>query len=138
MDKSKVHTRLAESTAAIEEAEQVLGYTFFKEHKQLSYLALCEHTRLSRSDIREEYHKILGDLSLKLYDQTKQGIKKWFEKMQSVHIEDVVWAKEMCQRMVISVEERFYQLNLQTEEYRFTQVNTCINQCQNQCEKMIS
>lgn len=135
--KSRVHTSLEESTVAIEEAQQVLGYTFFKEQKQLSYLALCEHTRLNRHDVREEYHKILGDLSLKLYDQTKQGIKKWFEKMQSVHIEDVAWAKEMCQRMVISVEERFYQLNLQKEEDRFTQVNTCIRQCQNQCEKMI-
>lgn len=136
---SAMYTDLNRSIEAIEQADQVLSYTFFEqERKALHYYDLRKRCLLERNEVREKYHEILKDLSLRLYDKAKKGIEEWFDRMQEIHIEDVNWGKEMCQRMVFSVEERFYQLHAIQEGIEGYQQPNNLKVCRVRCEELIN
>lgn len=134
----RCYTALNQSLQAIEEAELALGYHFFTPKQScLAYLKLCHAPRLNPIALREAYYEILEQVSLKLYDQARQLLEEWFGKMKVIHIQDTSWVKEMCQRMLISIEERYYHLHLEQEEGWGQQTISSLEAYEAACKKML-
>lgn len=127
----------------IEKVQSTLTGTFFKVEKGiLHYNHLAQVKRIDRNGIRQGYKDILTLLTLKQYDKVVSAVDGWFDNFLLINVQDINWAKEMCIKLVISLEERFYQLN---SEYEYSGAEThmlksaqiCKEVCLNMIETML-
>lgn len=101
---------------AVEQVHSTLNSIFFKTQKEILYYnQLIQIKKIDRNAIRREYNEILSQLSLRQYEKTIGAIRTWFNNFLQVNVQDIIWAKEMCIKFVISIEERLYQLNSEYE-----------------------
>lgn len=124
---------------AMEQVQSTLSGVFFKFQKGvIFYNDLVTIEKLDRSEIRQQYKEVLSLISLKQYEKTVDAINTWFDNFMVINVHDIVWAKEMCIKLVISIEERFYQLN---SEYEYSSPETqqlkSAQKCKNECLHMI-
>lgn len=111
-----IQDNLSNFIKTIEQVQATLSSTFFKTQKGILYYSQLVHIKgIDRNRIRKEYKEILFQLSLKQYKKPIDDIEDWFNNFLHVNVEDIIWAKEMCIKIVISIEERLYQLNSEYE-----------------------
>jgi two-component system response regulator YesN len=119
---------------AIEQVQSVLSGTFFTAQKGIFYYShILQVKQLDRNVVRRGFHEILSLMSLKLYEKTIDAIITWFDNLIDLNVQDIVWAKEMCIKLVISLEERFYQFN---SEYEYSGIKTCDLSSAEICKKV--
>lgn len=117
--------------SSVEIIETTLIGTFFEiENKVLYYEDLLKPPKLDRNSIRKEYKEILDFISLKHYSEARERLNIWFDHFSNLNIEDILWARDMAIKIVISMEERFYEINSESEgiETKTTQLNS-IDKC---------
>ncbi|MHB1392912.1 MAG: response regulator transcription factor [Clostridia bacterium] len=124
---------------AIEQVQSTLSSAFFKSQKGIFYYNhLLQEKKLDRNGIRHCYNEILSLVPLRQYNKAIEAINAWFDSFLRINVQDIVWAKEMCIKLVISIEERLCQLNL-VYEYsspEMGQLNSS-QKCKDACIDMI-
>lgn len=127
----------------IEQVQSALSVTFFKSKKGIFYYNhLMQVKKLDRNGIRQIYKEILSMLSLKRYEKTIDTINAWFDNFQQINVQDIIWTKEICIKLVISIEERFYQLNSEyeyssSETHQLNSAQICKKVCLGMIETML-
>lgn len=141
---SEIQSNLKTFMEAINQAQTALASFFFKAEKSVSYYdKLTQIKKLDYGQIRKGYEKILSLVSLKQYKETIEAINIWFDNFNKVNANDITWAREMCIKLVISLEEKLYQLEYD-DEFRGTEIRkinsskVCKETCIEMIEKMLA
>lgn len=127
------------TVAAFDRIQVALSARFFAQQNGVfHYKTLLEHPPLNRSHLREHQHSALAALSLKKYDQAVKELAEWFGNFGAVGAEDVGWAAECCNRMVLSVEDRYYQFSPEREENKnHSAILKTLAECRTACLRMV-
>ncbi len=136
---SEVQNSLRTFMQAIDQAQIALSSTFFKSEKSvLYYNKLTQIEALDYSQIRKGYEKILSLVSMKQHKEIIDDINIWFDNFNRVNANDIGWAREMCIKLVISLEEKLYQLKYDNE-FRGTEIRKFDSSrvCKEACIEMI-
>lgn len=130
----------ASSVPAFDRVLVALSARFFAEKNGVFYYkALLEQPLLNRAQLRELQHAVLSALSLKKYDQAAQELTEWFGSFGAVGAEDMGWAADCCNRMVLSVEERYYQFSPEREENKgHSAILKTLAECRAACLRMVA
>lgn len=134
--------RLEDFLQAIEEVEATLMATFFeRENKIIKYQDLLGAARLDKKTIRKEYKNILSSLSFKRYEEVMDQLEAWFNYFTTINIKDIAWARDRIIKLVIGVEEKFYQYNSEYEDSgsktkQLTSIDICRKLVRAMVEKM--
>ncbi len=122
----------------IDRAEGMLQYGFFYHKGCFRAGDDKERERLDREKIRKEYHKILNSLLHDEEDKVCKAIILWFDCFKEVCLQDTDWAKEICIKFVIRLEEICGEhFSDYQEEHKVTKLQTA-KMCRDICIKLVS
>lgn len=134
---STVTRERSEFPRAMLEAVCALEALFFTPERRVSYYeALGSKQALDRGSLKERKRELLALLAQRRYDETAAGLEEWFSRFRSPAIEDMDWAEDYCRRMVLSVEERYYQ---EAESpVPQMEIQESLEECTSRCLELIS
>ncbi len=90
---------------ALEKAEVLLGYGFFCESGYYTENDMNQRPAADRGVLKKEYSKILNELLYEDMDTVAGKIGRWFDMICSPTLKDVEWAREICIRFSLGMEE---------------------------------
>ena len=129
---------IAQIMPEIDRTDRMLQYEFFynKGCFRINDDKLLEP--LDREKIRREYQKILNSLLHDEEDKISKDIILWFGYFKEVCLQDTDWAKEICIKFVIRLEEKCAEhFSDYQEEHMVTGLQT-VELCRDSCIKLIS
>ncbi len=125
---SSVFYRRSEFPLALREASTArLGNFFSGAETTVYFEELQKRQPLNREALLEQRQEILELTAQRRYPEAGEQLELWFRNIGVPGAGDVEWAVDCCRRMVLSLEERYYQ---ETEESEQTMV---ISQSMDQC-----
>lgn len=135
---SRTHHARSEITNALREAACALDAQFFLEERALvRYEALVARPAINRQNLQEEKRKLLLLLDQHHFTEAMAEMERWFFTLKSPSAEDVDWAVDSCRRMVLAVEERYYQ-EAGSSTQQILEVQTSLAQCVRRCTELLS
>ena len=122
---------------AMGEAARALAALFFAPGRSVSwYETLGSGKVLDRGGLREQKRELLTLLDQRRYSEMAAGLEIWFCRFQKPAMEDMDWAVDYCRRMVLSVEERYYQEAKSPVPQM--EVQGSLEQCASRCLELIA
>jgi len=122
----------------IDRADRMLQYEFFYNKGFLRVEDDRKKERLDREKIRKEYHEILNSLLYDEEDKICKAIVLWFDYFKEVCLEDTDWAKEICIKFVIRLEEKCAEHFPDYQEEHKVAKLQAMDMCRSICMKLIS
>lgn len=107
-----VQNSLSNFLQVVDEVESTLISSFFyTDERVLYYNKLTEYPLLDKNSIKREYANIISLLNFRRYDDVLEALERWFDNFNRINVADVLWAREICIKAVISLEERLIQVD---------------------------
>lgn len=133
---SGLHHLRSEFPQAMMQACAAQHATFFcPPETTVSYEQMQLRKKLERERLTEKRQEILDLVAQRRYEQAREGLEQWFADMAVPGTQDVDWAVDGCRRMVLALEERYYQ---ETEEAEQTMnIPQSLAQCIARCKHLL-
>ncbi len=111
MGVSAVHTDRNDFASGLREAAEAKRMGFFetKNTNGIFYTDLLGRPALDRRRLREEREQLLSQIHKRNYGEALAELEQWFSHIAQPGCQDIKWAIDDCRRMVLSVEELYYQ-----------------------------
>lgn len=94
----------------IQESLRALNKSFFQDGANvIHYKELLKNVPLDQAQMQEEKKEILSKISQCRYAEAEEQLLCCYEKLKNMGPEDTFWAKNYMKRLVLSVEEIYYQ-----------------------------
>lgn len=124
--------------AAIEEAEEMLRYTFLLDRGYLNIHDALELPPLDRPSIKKECQKILNGILYEGEEVIQKGLEDWFKSLHGASFEDIRWVKEMCVQLVIRIEEICTEHIPDFSDEHHPDMDWTLSVCGESCRKLVN
>ena len=105
-----VGNKLPEFKSILEKSYTALKYKFIAgKDRVYIYDDLLTNLPIDRASISNKYYDILADFDALKSFNTLSEVCEWFESQKNISIGDVEFTIGICKRMVLSLQDRFYQ-----------------------------
>ncbi len=113
---SPVHHSRSDYMTASNQASLALNALFFSS-KTMAHFEDLRACPLDRAHFHSEKAAVLDLVAQRRYGEASAAISSWFDALTCAGPPDIDWAIDYCRRMVLAIEERYYQLtNTSTQE----------------------
>ena len=134
---SPVHHSRSDYMTASNQASLALNALFFSS-KTMAHFEDLRACPLDRAHFHSEKAAVLDLVAQRRYGEASAAISSWFDALTCAGPPDIDWAIDYCRRMVLAIEERYYQLtNTSTQEIQPQKtLVACKNRCQDLLDKL--
>lgn len=114
-------------------------YEFF-ESEQVVYFyeVLLQNGKLNQADLNRQYREILADYTIAGHEKTRRHILTWFDQFENVHPDDLLFSIDLCKRMALAIEDRFYRENPNDTDRESVGLHlSTLEECRNLCDELL-
>ncbi len=122
--------------AVARQAHTALEAIFFSRPGIFYYTTLPRGALLEREKLRQGKRAILDLLAQHRFGDCALALEIWFDSFARMGTEDVEWSIDYCRRMVLAIEERYYQQN-ETHAQQI-EVQDSLSACKSRCAALVA
>lgn len=131
---------LSDFLSGLEDSRLALLMHFFRPMKEIIF---CNdwHGNLpvDFDTMQKKYKEVIDFLSYKKYKLAQEALKLWFQLFKKMNLEDLEGSVEFCKRMVFSLEERYFSLNLKNpSQITMNKTMDTMTACSEWCVEMLT